>query len=213
MMIQPRLRSDHVLGYAVHPAFLEIRNLLNVLLGDVSMLEAGAIDVAHAAETELAATRRRLERTGLGLTRHLLALEATLTASGGPACIDDAIDAADALARHVTRDVGGVRWQRDETPALVADTRAAAVIGIAAGLRLLAEGLTPGATRGIDAEVRLRATSAEIVLVAPEATAAIYRAAGAELRSCTPSGRGLSVESSARGLTLVWRRSSVRVAI
>lgn len=212
-MIQPRLRSDHVLGYAVHPALLEIRNLLNVLLGDVSMLEPGVHGAAHAERNALTATRQRLERTGLGLTRHLLALEATLVAGGGPASLDDAIDAADALARHVTRDVGGVRWRRDEMHAHVADNRAAAVIGIAAGLRLLAEALPPGATRGIDAEVRLRATAAEIALVAPEATAAIHRAAGAELRSCTPSGSGLSVETSARGLTLVWRRSSLRVAI
>ncbi len=212
-MVQPRLRSDHVLGYAVRPAFLEIRNLLNVLLGDVAMLEPKTHHAAQRGRRHLTATRQRLERTGLGLTRHLLALEATLVAGGGPASLDDAIDAADALARHVTRDVGGVRWHRDGTHPRVAGTRSAAVIGIAAGLRLLAESLGPGARRGIDAEVRQRATSAEITLVAPGATAAIHRAAGAELRSCTPSGGGFAVETGERGLTLIWRRCSVRAAI
>ena len=228
------LRAEHMIAHAVHPAFLEIRNLLNVLLGDISLLGLALADVTtvldlveHADQVgsadardrafsvlrealltnqDLRVTYERLETMGGRLTRYLFVLESSLTQIGDTVELAGAIDLADQLALHVTRAVGGVRWRLEAPATTVVDTKVAMVTGLAAALRLIAEGLGAGASRGIDGSVALSPRSATVTLSAPEGAAEIYRATGAALHAYAKVASALSVAATGSHVAMRWRR-------
>ena len=234
----PRPSVEHLIPLALQPAFLEIRNMLNVLLGDISLLGLAVGDVkaivdlvrnademlsrdgrdrafsalrdAFVTNQDLRVTHERLEVNGRRLTAYLLALESGLACPGRSVNLSTAIELAGEMATHVTRNVGGFRWHCEGTDTMVFGSKPAAVVEIAAALSLIAEGLGDGATRGIVGRLTLEGESAVLTLSAPEATEDVYHETCAGLAPYAREGDGRSIAKMSTCVSLRWQRRTPR---
>lgn len=145
------------------------------------------------------------------MTQSLLALEDGLAAGTGAVELSSATRLADEMARHVTRNVGGVRWATRPTASWVLGSKIAIVSGIAAALRLLADGLGTGATAGIEGAIVVEDEIARVVLSAPEATTALYLDTCAALGAYSEGRVGLSTVASTSSVAIVWARRLIAV--
>lgn len=169
LAMQPREHERALHASAVRPVFAEIRNRLQPLLGDLSMMDVALTELAamqrlavHVAGTGDVAELKSLsnwEATLAGLRdsidsvasnaeqihRAVVALErATLvTAVGCP--LAEVLDAAMTLAHHRTKLVAGVRCTGDRGSILRAP-RAVAINTVAAALGMLADAMNAGST-------------------------------------------------------------------
>jgi len=219
-------------SHAVEPAFGEIRNILTALqvgLGSARMAaaelspfvqladaaargklttedlqRASGLQRADSAYRDFTQAVGRLEDVAGRLTTTLTGLEATLASrAGAPPSLASAVDAASRTVLHVTKLIGGVRWEPLDPALRVRPAGAAAASSIAAALRQLADRMAPGSVAGIDGRVEIGARGASVVLRADEIAAATCAEVAADLRMLFGD---VDVDVAAVGseLRLVW---------
>lgn len=188
LAMQPREHERTLHASAVRPVFAEIRNRLQPLLGELSMMDAALIELAaaqrllaHVAATGDLAELKDLTRCVESLAslresinivasnaeqihRAVVALErATLVTAVG-CSLGEVLDAAMTLAHHHTKLIAGVRCTGDRSSILRAP-RAVAINAVAAALGMLADGIYASrAQHGIDMNIVMREAGAVLRL-------------------------------------------------
>ncbi len=188
LAMQPRERERALRDRAVRPAFGEIRNRLQPLLGGTTLMQAALAELAavqrlarHVAQTGCVAeldllTRGEdaiadlrtcvadLEDAADDVRRSVIAVErATLVTPSG-CSLAEVLDAATTLAYHRTKLVAGVRWTGDRSITLRA-SRPVVVTAVSAALTSIADELSAtGERSGVDGEIRVEGTVAVIRL-------------------------------------------------
>jgi hypothetical protein len=197
----PREHERALHDSAVRPVFSEIRNRLQPLLGNLSMLDLALTELAaaHRLALHVAATGNQAElnnvtggdkilaslREGISsaasnaeqIHRAVVALErATLvTAAGCP--LSEVLEAASILAHHRTKLIAGVRCSGDRR-AILRAPRAVAINAVAASFGILADAIYAARGRqGIDVAVVMEGTIAVLQLTTGLENAALTEVA------------------------------------
>ncbi|HUS30281.1 MAG TPA: GAF domain-containing protein [Kofleriaceae bacterium] len=196
---QPRELERTLHDRAVRPAFSEIRNRLQPVLGNVATMQ-GLMQQLVAARIELDTTTDStrvaeirakadaviadlvtcLEDTTTDtniLHRSITAIERASLVSQDMCSIHDVIGPATTLAYHRTKLVRGVSWS-GESREMLSTARGVAVTALAAALAGVAESIERGATHGITASI---SSTDDVVLI--ELRAEVSPPALAELAS------------------------------
>lgn len=170
---QPRQLERTLHDRAVRPAFAEIRNRLQPVLGNISMMQVKLSDILLAQRLlrsgedpnrstlrgridemlgDVATYLQELRNEADAVHGAIVALErASLTSDGG-CFILDVIGPATTLAHHLTKLVEGVTWT-GECHASLTVPRSVAVNTLAAALAGLAESIPSAGMRGIKATI------------------------------------------------------------
>jgi GAF domain-containing protein len=215
---------------ALRPAFLEMRNVLGALHGDIDFAELLLSDVAAAlglveeaargkltaeelvrgasvlqgaidSHRELVSVQANLVASSRSLQKSVLGLEASLSPETTGVEVKSAIDAAVTLSHHMTKNVGGVRFCDVPEGSISAPARMV-VSSLAAALRSLAEGLPRSSSQGIDGSVHLDGGGARVVLSSNGAPAELYAAIARTLGDL--GERELFTRSTPTSIELSW---------
>jgi hypothetical protein len=183
---QPRDLERELHDRAVRPAFSEIRNRLQPMLGNVAAMHSmlAELIVARMQNTpdanakmdlvirELATCLDEMTTDTAILHRGILAIERASLTSDADCSLQDIIGPATTLAHHRTKLVQGVTWS-GECRELLAVPRVVAINALAAALAGIAESIPREAMRGITGTITLDQDVAVIELRADVAVSAI----------------------------------------
>jgi hypothetical protein len=183
---QPRDLERELHDRAVRPAFSEIRNRLQPMLGNVAAMHGMLAELILARTQNTSVSNVRLDfivremATCLDemtadtamLHRGILAIERASLTSDADCSLHDIIGPATTLAHHRTKLVEGVTWS-GECRELLAVPRIVAVNALAAALAGIAEAIPRGAARGITGTILIAQDVAIVELRADVAATAI----------------------------------------
>ena len=221
--------SPPMLAKATRPAFLEIRNLLNSVDGDIDYLgmvltevegvmalfrnmnqlddeqlarATGAIESTVHCYDDLRGVQSNLQAACTGLIEQILSLETSLQPEGDRVRADAVASTAAQLARHFTRNVGGFTWDVSDLEVGASLANVSAVV--AAGLAALAQQLPQGAMAGLEMKARLADGMVHFRLSAPDADVMAYRRAAADLEGPCASQPYPTLAAEPDALALAW---------
>ena len=187
LAVEPRDLERALHDHAVRPAFGEIRNRLQPVLGNIAGMQAVVDQILGYREAMSSASpseKARWQRFNMDellgelgtcledmasdagtLHRSILAVERASLISGATCSIHDIIEPATTLAHHRTKLVEGVTW-RGQCRLPLRISRAVAVNALAAALAGIAGSIPLGAASGITAEISTGDDMAIVALTA-----------------------------------------------
>jgi hypothetical protein len=148
---------DILVARALRPAFAEVRGSLAPL--DARVAEARGLLAQLATGDELALERMERALGGMGeelarIRESMVAIESATNYGGAGVHVEDVVRAADRLAFHDTKLIGGVRWQVAEPTARLDLSAVASITVVSTSLSTLAVRMRGRDVReGIDAHV------------------------------------------------------------
>lgn len=195
---------DILVARALRPAFAEVRGSLAPLdarvgeaMAALSQLPTGDDLALERMERALGSMRDELSR----IRESMVAIEAATNYGSAGVHVEDVVRAADRLAHHDTKLIGGVRWTVDEPTARLDMSAVASITVISTSLSTLAVRMRGRDVRdGIDAHV-VRDAGAIAFRLATRAPQAVFDDAAAYVSDLTFDA-GVRISTRERQLTI-----------